>query len=84
MRMINKYLVAIPLLILSVSCSHNESIDSRGFKYKVVDTLYEEFDNLNNLNYQILLIEMDSSYYSVKTNEYGTIIDVCRKLRVKP
>lgn len=78
-----KIIFSILLIIGFVSCGYHTPM-SDSIKYEIVDTVdikyyYHPFIMTN----YIVIVKMDSSFYSAKMNDNGKIYEITRKLKLK-
>lgn len=78
-----KIIFSILLIIGFVSCGYHIPM-SDSIKYEIVDTVdikyyYHPFIMTN----YIVIVKMDSSFYSAKMNDNGKIYEITRKLKLK-
>lgn len=78
-----KIIFSILLIIGFVSCGYHIPM-SDSIKYEIVDTVDIKYYNHPFImtNY-IVIVKMDSSFYSAKMNDNGKIYEITRKLKLK-
>ena len=78
-----KIIFSILLIIGFVSCGYHIPM-SDSIKYKIVDTVdIKYYYNPFIMTNYIVIVKMDSSFYSAKMNDNGKIYEMTRKLKLK-
>lgn len=83
MKKMKKIIFSILIILGFTSCGYHIPM-SDSLKYEIVDTVdIKYYNNPFVMTNYIVVVKMDSSFYSAKMNDNGKIYEITRRLKVK-